>query len=222
MKISLIALAALAGSAAALPAGLIFKRQYTSNELTSGACKKVTFIFARASTEVGNMGESMGPSVCSGLKSKFPGQVACQGVGGAYSAGLIDNVALKGTTEGAIKEAVKMFTTAHTKCASSVIVCGGYSQGTAVMENAVSTLSAEIKSKVAGVVLFGYTKNGQTRSSIPNFPKEKLLVICRSDDGVCGGALLVTIGHFGYLMDGSGTQATNFLVKRINAAGGGK
>jgi cutinase len=89
------------------------------------------------------------------------------------------------------------------------------------MENAISSLSTDLKAKIAGVVLFGYTKNGQTKSTIPNFPKEKLLVICRSDDGVCGGALLVTIGHFGYLMDGSGTQATNFLAKQINAHKGG-
>jgi cutinase len=76
-----------------------------------------------------------------------------------------------------------------------------------------------LKNKVLGVVLFGYTKNGQTSGSIPNYPKNRLMVICRSDDGVCGGALLVTIGHFGYLMDGSGTKATNFLAEKINGAG---
>jgi hypothetical protein len=68
----------------------------------------------------------MGPAVCSGLKAKFRGEVACQGVGGAYSAGLMDNVSIKGTSEGAIREATKHFTTASTKCANTVIVAGGY------------------------------------------------------------------------------------------------
>jgi cutinase len=68
----------------------------------------------------------MGPTVCSGLKSKFKGDVACQGVGGAYSAGLMDNVSASGTSAGAISEALKMFTTAHSKCPNSIIVAGGY------------------------------------------------------------------------------------------------
>jgi hypothetical protein len=53
MKISLTALTALVGLAVAAPADL-GRRQLTANDL-SGACKKVTLIFARASTEVGNM-----------------------------------------------------------------------------------------------------------------------------------------------------------------------
>jgi len=165
------------------------------------------------------MGESMGPSVCSSLKSKFKGEVACQGVGGAYTAGLMDNVGAVGTTKGAIAEAQKMFTTAQSKCPSTKIVAGGYSQGTAVMENAIMGLEAGLKEKVLGVVLFGYTKNGQTKSSIPNFPKDRVMVLCRTDDGVCGGQLMVTAGHFGYLMDGSGTKAANFLIEKINNGG---
>jgi cutinase len=68
----------------------------------------------------------MGPIVCSGLKKAYPDQVACQGVGPPYSAGLADNVGTAGTTTAAIGEATKMFTTANTKCPDSVIVFGGY------------------------------------------------------------------------------------------------
>jgi len=219
MKSSSILLLGLLGLATAAPAELR-KRQATQNDLQSGSCKNVILIFARASTEPGNMGMSMGPVVCSGLKKNFPDQVACQGVGGAYSAGLAENVAPAGTTAGAIAEATKMFTTANTKCPQAVIVAGGYSQGTAVMMNSISKLPANIKSKLVGVVLFGYTKNGQQKGGIPDFPKEKIHVYCSSSDGVCGGALLVTAGHFSYMGDGSGPQSIAFLTEKIKAATG--
>ena len=77
----------------------------------------------------------MGPTVCSGLKTKLgAGNVACQGVGGAYSAGLAENVAPAGTTPGAIAEATKMFTTANTKCPESILVAGGYRWVTPLIE----------------------------------------------------------------------------------------
>jgi len=224
MKFSTAAVAALAGLATAAPSDLD-KRQSTQNDLKGGkGCKKVTLVFARASTEPGNMGMSMGPATCSGLKAKFSGNVACQGVGSPYSAGLMDNVAPAGTTAAAIGEAVKMFNMAAEKCPQTIIVGGGYSQGSAVMMNSVSKLAANVKNRVVGVVLFGYTKNKQTGSSIPNYPKDRVKVFCSSGDGVCGGTLAVTAGHFSYMGDGSGPKAVSFLVSKINggAASGGE
>jgi len=225
MKISIALAAGLVGLAVAAPPvslNQLQKRQATQNDLKSGSCKKVTLIFARASTEPGNMGGSMGPAVCSGLKGKLgAGNVACQGVGSPYSAGLADNVAPKGTTGAAIGEAQKMFKMALEKCPNTIIVAGGYSQGTAVIMNAVSTLPENERAKIAGVVLFGYTKNGQTKGSIPNYPAEKLKVFCTKADGVCWGALNVSGGHFAYMGNGDGPAATSFLVGRINNPGAG-
>lgn len=53
------AIAALAATATALPT--VERRQFgtrvgsTVNELSSGSCRAVTFIFARGSTEIGNI-----------------------------------------------------------------------------------------------------------------------------------------------------------------------
>jgi len=200
----------------------------TSNELLEGSCKPIILIFARASTEPGNMGGSMGPIVCSGLKKDYPDKVACQGVGKPYTAGLADNVGTTGTTQAAIGEATKMFTTANTKCPDSVIVFGGYSQGTAVIMNTVKALPENIKKKTVGGVLFGYTKNKQMQGAIPNYPKDQLVVYCDEkspgvfSDGVCGGQLNVNGGHFAYMANGDGPKAIAFLKSKIDAALGGK
>jgi cutinase len=69
----------------------------------------------------------MGPIVCKGLKSKFGAtNVACQGVGGAYRAGLAENVSPKGTTDAAIRVAKDHLQNAARKCPASQIVSGGY------------------------------------------------------------------------------------------------
>lgn len=56
MKFTAI-IALLAATAAAVPTGLE-RRQFggmTENDLKSGSCKKITLVYARGSTEMGNM-----------------------------------------------------------------------------------------------------------------------------------------------------------------------
>jgi Cutinase len=69
----------------------------------------------------------MGPSVCSGLKSRLgAGKVGCQGVGGAYAAGLETNVLPAGATDAAIKVADDHFAKAASKCPQAKLLGGGY------------------------------------------------------------------------------------------------
>lgn len=87
------------------------------------------------------------------------------------------------------------------------------------MNGAVEDLDRSIQEKVAGVVLYGSTRNLQTGGNIPNFPEEKSLTICAATDGVCFGTLLVTAGHLSYGDDVP--EAVEYLAERIEIAGAG-
>ncbi|TLD15372.1 hypothetical protein E2P81_ATG09852 [Venturia nashicola] len=210
-------IAALTGKDGLLDAGI---GPSTRTELNDGkACGKVIFIFARASTEVGNMGGSMGPQMCNALRKIYgEDQVICQGVGPNYKAAIQDNIGGIGTSRAAVAEATGMFQKAATKCPDAVIAFGGYSQGTAVMHATVGKLPKDIQERVVVGVLFGDTRNKQDRSQVPGFPKDKVEVFCDKNDGVCGGMLNVNAGHFVYTVDGTGQKAIKFLKDKLDAA----
>lgn len=157
---------------------------------------------------------SAGPNVAAGLKTRYPNSLWVQGVGGPYTAGLAENALPAGTSRAAIDEAKRLFNLAASKCPSAAIVAGGYSQGTAVMSNSVSELSAAVKAQVKGVVLFGYTKNVQNLGRIPNFDSGKTEVYCNLSDLVCWGTLFIAPAHFLYTTDSS-TAAPRWLAGKI-------
>jgi cutinase len=94
------------------------------------------------------------------------------------------------------------------------------------MSGSISALNAEVRARIAGTVLYGYTKNKQNNLKIPNYPPENTKVFCGKQtgtfaDGVCNGALNVNLAHFAYLADGTVATGAKFLVDRINAASKG-
>jgi hypothetical protein len=116
----------------------------TSNDVTNGVCAGTTFIMARGSTEQGNMvrekcvaqrafhnakflqGTIVGSQLCAAMKTA--GDVACQGVGGAYKATLAANTQPKGTDDASIQQAVSLIMQAMTQCPNSKMVLAGYRQ----------------------------------------------------------------------------------------------
>nr|UBX54567.1 cutinase [Aspergillus sp.] len=214
---ALLLTALAAGSLAnPIPASDIEARQLVNaNDLENGVCKPVVLIFARGSTEIGNMGAIAGMPTCTALKARLgAGNVACQGVGGAYTASLIPNFLPANTNQASIREATSMFEMAHTRCPDSQIVAGGYSQGSAVMDNTIQDLPDAIKNKVKGVVLFGFTRNLQDLGRIPNYPKEQTKVICALGDLVCVGTLIITPAHLTYTLNAP--EAAAFLASMVN------
>lgn len=100
----------------------IQSRGLVSNDLLNGPCKAVTVIFARGTTELGNIGAVVGPELDVALNSRLGNNVAFQGVD--YPAS-IAGFLIGGSPEGADTLA-SLVNTAATKCPSTQIVLSGY------------------------------------------------------------------------------------------------
>lgn len=90
-----------------------------------------------------------------------------------------------------------------------------YSQGSAVIDNAVQKLDDDVKSKVKGVVLFGFTRNLQDHGQIPNYPKDQVKVFCAAGDMVCTGTLIITPAHLTYGLNAG--EAVSFLQSKLSS-----
>lgn len=96
----------------------------TANEL-SGPCRPVTFIFARGSTESGNIGKDVGGPLSYALKAHYGNNyVATQGVD--YGASLLGNLDKSGCEAPGVSNFVKDIELAASKCPQTKIVIGGY------------------------------------------------------------------------------------------------
>ncbi|KAJ5035147.1 uncharacterized protein L3040_008405 [Drepanopeziza brunnea f. sp. 'multigermtubi'] len=187
-----------------------------AKEYSTGGCKPIIFFFARGSAEIGTMG-SIGPPTGQGLKSAFgAGNVAVEGI--SYAAALGTNAIPGGADPAGITAMKNLLNGAASKCPTSILVAGGYSQGAALTHRAIENLSEDVKARIAGVVTFGDSQNKQDNGQIPNFPKDKLLIICNSGDAICQGILSILPAHLDYVR--KAPEAVTFLTGKIKAAQG--
>jgi cutinase len=162
----------------------------------------------------------LGAGLARELKKRLPDSVAIEGV--PYSAAVQGNMTPQGADAKGIKMATKLFNDAASKCPKAAILGGGYSQGAALMHRSVEALPRNVQRRIAGVVLFGDTKNKQDGGRIKNFPQEKTKIFCNKNDGVCSGGLQVNAGHMAYKdavvsgADWAAGQVKAFLAKQGN------
>ncbi|KAF6824065.1 cutinase precursor [Colletotrichum plurivorum] len=187
----------------------------TANEFKQGGCKEIIFLWARGSTEIGNMGTVVGPDVGNNLKSAFQGQVAVQGVD--YAAALSTNFLPGGADPDGVRTLKTLLNDATSKCPDAIIVTGGYSQGAAVNHRAIEDLPAAQKDRIAGVVTFGDTQFRADNGQIPNYPKDNIKIICAENprDTVCDGNLgaAVLAPHLSYGRNAK--EGADFLIGKI-------
>ncbi|KAH8906758.1 cutA, cutinase A [Coniochaeta sp. PMI_546] len=175
----------------------------TENGL-SGPCKAYTVIFARGTTESGNVGTIAGPPFFQALASRVgSGNLAVQGVN--YAADIAGFLA--GGDPAGSQTMASLVQQAMTQCPSSKVVMSGYSQGGQLVHNAAAQLPASVTGKVAAAVIFGDPDNG---TAVQGVPAAKTKIICHAGDNICQHGDLILPAHLTYGQD-AGTAA-DFVV----------
>jgi len=165
----------------------------TENDLLDGSpCKALTLIFARGTTELGNMGAVVGPPFAASLVADIgDANVAVQGVD--YPATIPEF--LEGGDPTGSATMASLVALAISQCPETKIVISGYSQGAQLVHNAAAELTSSETAKVGAVVVFGDPDNGKPVGSIP---ASKVLTFCAVGDDICLGGDLVLPAHLSY------------------------
>ncbi|KAJ3085553.1 hypothetical protein HK100_009011 [Physocladia obscura] len=168
------------------------------NDVLNGVCKALTIIFARGTTESGNVGESVGPFFISAIQNELgAANVAAQGVSAPAYAADIPGFLQGGSPTGSV-EMAQLVAQTVTQCPQTQIVLSGYSQGGQLVHNAAAMLTAKQIGAISSAVIFGDPDNG---TAVANVPASKTLVVCHPTDNICQHGDLILPAHLDYEMD---------------------
>ncbi|KAL2064125.1 hypothetical protein VTL71DRAFT_4619 [Oculimacula yallundae] len=172
----------------------------TQNGL-AGGCKPMMVVFARGTTEQGNVGSLAGPPWFAAMeKAAGAGNVAVQGVN--YPADVPGFLA-GGDKKGSATMAT-MVMQAITSCPDSAVVMGGYSQGGQLVHNAAAMLPPAMAAKVSSAVIFGDPMNGKPVAGVS---AAQTMVVCHTGDLICAGTSTILMPHLTYSRDAGAAGA---------------
>ncbi|KEQ70521.1 cutinase, partial [Aureobasidium namibiae CBS 147.97] len=190
---------------------LVFSRlglgSSTKNDVINGVCKPVTYIFARGTTEIGNMGSTVGPALEKALESAFgQNNVATQGVTyPADVAGAISGALSPGTAQGA-RTMASLTQQVLGKCPDTKVILAGYSQGAEQVHGALINLQNGQVALLQVTLTFG---DPLQRSPFRNIDSGRTKVYCNILDAVCNGAFVISAAHLSYSIQDA-TPAAQF------------
>ncbi|KAL6709645.1 hypothetical protein ACN47E_001073 [Coniothyrium glycines] len=185
----------------------------TQNDVTDGgACKAMTVLFARGTTESGNMGTIAGPPFVSAIGKMMGGaiNVAVQGI--EYPADIPGFLA--GGDAGGSTLMAQMVGQVRAKCPDTALVIAGYSQGGQLVHNAAEMLSAQDSAFVSSAVIFGDPDNGD---AVGQVPAANTKIICATGDLICAGQAIVLAPHLSYGRNAN--EAAQFVISNMAAGG---
>ncbi|KAI0873251.1 carbohydrate esterase family 5 protein [Hypoxylon argillaceum] len=185
----------------------------TANEFLDGGCRPVIFLYARGSTQDGNIGSSPGPQTIDQLKAKLGGDLVVAAQGLAYPASLLDNLRPEGCDPDDAASFAALISQAAAQCPTARLVISGYSQGAALVHAAAKLLTAGVQARISAAVTFGDTHKKQDGGVIPGIAAARTLILCHDGDLVCEGTLIVLDAHYDY--DDLAPTAVSFIASKV-------
>ncbi|KAH8842829.1 hypothetical protein MCOR27_009387 [Pyricularia oryzae] len=215
----LVAAGLLASLATALPASSIHRaepvletRQNRNTQTAAGPCADMTIVFARGTTERGNVGTVVGPPLLDAVKQLSNGlDVNMQGVD--YPAD-VRGFMQGGDPQGSARMA-GIIKALAADCPNTGIIISGYSQGAQLMHNAADQLDPASASHITAAVAFGDPLNGQ---GVTGVDTSRVLVICHDRDNICEGGAQIRQAHLTYGQDVG--KAASFIMQAAAAGQG--
>lgn len=170
-------------------------------------CSDVTLIFARGTTEVGNMGTCVGPDLAEALRDEIP-SLSVQGVDyPANSAGNTEYGASGGPYMAMLARE------ARRQCPSTKIVLAGYSQGARCIHGALEHSDNPVDgSTIAAVVAFGDPLNGQ--NDFKHVDRKNVLEVCGDSDDRCQSGKVDQWVHGGHVSYGASAKEVAKWIKQ--------
>jgi cutinase len=171
-------------------------------------CSAVTLIFARGTTEVGNMGTCVGPDLARELRNLIP-SLSVQGVDyPANSAGDTRYGASGGPYMAMLAREARL------QCPETKIVLVGYSQGARCLHGALEKSERPFEGgDVAAVVAFGDPLNGK-EESFKGVEREDVLQVCGDSDERCQEGRVDLWVHGGHVSYGRTAEKVAEWIRR--------
>ncbi|KAB8211477.1 Cutinase [Aspergillus parasiticus SU-1] len=174
-----------------------------------GVCTDYTVLFARGTSEPGNVGVLVGPPLSEAFEEAVGARaLSFQGVNG-YNADVAGYLA--GGDAAGSKSMASLASEVLSKCPDTKLVMSGYSQGCQIVHNAVEQLPAEHASKISSVLLFGDPYAGK---AFPHVDASRVHTVCHAGDTICNNSVIILPPHLTYAVDV--TNAAHFAVAAAN------
>ncbi|TRW82088.1 cutinase family protein [Mycolicibacterium sp. 018/SC-01/001] len=210
------------GQAAAAPTGV-----------QTAGCADVEVVFARGTFESPGLGK-VGTPFVDAVRNRLPGRNV-----DAYAVNYPASIDFARAADG-VADVASHLTDMATRCPTTDIVLGGYSQGAAVAAYSTSDtvpagyvlpagltgpLAPSVADNVAAVVLFGkpssavvnLLQSGAPPIAIGSAFANRTLDLCAPADPVCQVGSLDRAAHSAYVTNGMPDQAADFAVGKLDA-----